>query len=183
MKTKLSGSALAIVICAVAAICTTTGITLAYLFARTPQVNNSFEPVFVSCEVEESFDGTTKSDVKVKNTGDISAYIRATLVVMWTANDGSVNSSAPAEGVDYTISLGSSNWVKGSDGFYYYIHSVAANDATAVLINSITTTADAPDGYSLSVHIAATAIQASPARAVEEAWGVTVHSNGNITPP
>lgn len=183
MKIKLSGNALVILICAAAAICATTGITLAYLFARTPQINNSFEAVFVSCDVEESFDGSTKSDVKVRNTGDISAYIRATFVVVWTAEDGSINSSAPVEGVDYTISLGSSNWVKGSDGFYYYIHSVASNDATAVFINSISPSAEAPDGYSLSVHIAATAIQAAPARAVEEAWGVTVHNNGNITPP
>ena len=99
--------------------CVATGTTLAYLFADAPRLDNKFEPVSVTCEVVESFDGKLKSDVSIRNTGDVDAYIRATLVVTWTAADGTVHSSAPAESVDYSITYGSAKWVKGSDGFYW----------------------------------------------------------------
>ena len=84
------------------------GVTLAYLLAETPDVENSFVPVNVSCEVIETFTGTAKSNVSVKNTGDITAYVRATFVVMWMADDGSVYGVAPKAGTDYSIQF--SQW-------------------------------------------------------------------------
>ena len=179
---KISKRLLITIICVAIAVCATTGGTLAYLFSKTEARDNAFEPVFVSCQVEESFDGVTKSDVKIKNTGDVKAYIRATFVVMWRSDDGKVHSSTPVEGQDYMITLGSTKWVKGSDGFYYYTSAVHSGESTDILISSISKTADGPEGYSLSVHVAATAIQSEPATAVEEAWKVTVQSNEKLTP-
>ena len=161
----------------------TTGGTLAYIFTGTPSVDNTFQPVYVSCSVEESFDGTTKSDVAVKNTGDINAYIRATFVVMWVADDGSVLSTKPVLGTDYTLTYGSGNWALGSDGFYYYTLPVSAGITTANLLDRVTLKGEAPDGYSLTVHVAATAIQAEPAAAVTEAWGVQISSDGKLIVP
>lgn len=183
MKFKFSKKFLITLICAVVAICATTGGTLAYLFAKTEEANNSFTPVFVSCKVEEEFDGVTKSNVKVRNTGDISAYIRATTVITWTSESGSVHSRTPVEGVDYVIASGSHNWVQGSDGFYYYLYPVASGATTDLLFGSIKEASEAPEGYSLTVHIIASAIQSEPANAVSEAWGTTVQSGGAITPP
>ena len=159
------------------------GATLAYLLAETPAVENNFVPVYVSCEVIEEFTGTTKSNVSVKNTGDIKAYIRATFVIMWTSEDGSVYSIPPKEGVDYSITLGSSSWSLGSDGFYYYELPVEAGASTDAIIDSLTILSTPPEGHNLNVHVAATAIQAEPAGAVEDAWGATVQENGALTAP
>ena len=180
---KISKKLLITIICAALAICVTAGGTVAYIFSKGQETENDFEPVFVSCDVEESFDGVTKTDVKVRNTGDINAYIRATFIVMWTSDSGSVYSSAPVENTDYKIVFGSPSWVKGSDGFYYYSLPVSSGSATDLLIQSISLIGEAPEGYSLSVHITATAIQAEPPKAVQDAWGATVQAGGGLTPP
>ena len=172
------------IICAVLVIAVAVGATIAYIMADTPPVENTFEPVFVSCAVEETFDGAVKSNVTVKNTGDISAYIRAAVVVTWVSdNDGSVNSTAPVAEVDYSISMGSSLWVKGSDGFYYYTAPIVAGESTEKLINTLTTVGDGLEGHSLSVQILASAIQAEPVEAVNMAWGASVSADGSLISP
>ena len=86
-------------------------------------------------------------------------------------------------GTDYIITAGSPKWTLGTDGFYYYSASVAPGDLTDVLIASIVQKDTAPDGYSLAVHVAATAIQSEPASAVSDAWGVQILSNGGLVAP
>ena len=162
---------------------TAVGGTLAYIFSKTPEAPNSFTPVLVSCSVEESFDGETKSDVKIKNTGDIAAFVRATFVVTWTNDSGEVHSASPIESTDYTVTLGSPKWTKGSDGFYYYSNSVMPSEVTDIFISSISPSATAPNGYKLSVQIVATAIQSEPAEAVNEAWGATVQGTNGLVAP
>jgi len=159
------------------------GATVAYIFSETEAEDNVFDPVFVACSVKESFDGVTKENVRVQNDGGIPAFVRATYVVTWCAEDGSVYSSTPKEGVDYSFSRGSDKWVKGSDGFYYYTHRVEAGAVTENLIGAIASLGTAPDGYSLNVRVAASAIQAEPAAAVAEAWGATSNGEGFLTPP
>ena len=183
MKVKISKRLLIIIISLLITVCAATGGTVAYLMAQTPEVENSFDPVFVSCQVSESFDGITKTDVKVTNTGDITAYIRATFIPMWKADNGAVHSSTPVQDSNFQLTLGSDKWVKGSDGYYYYTVPVLAGASTDVLFAEITPIGDSPDGYSLSVHIAATAIQAMPAEAVNQAWGATVRSDGSLIVP
>jgi hypothetical protein len=180
---KISKKLLIILICAVIAVCSTVGGTVAYIFSKGEETKNSFEPVFVSCDVEETVHGQAKTDIKVRNTGDISAYIRATFVVMWVSDSGSVHSSSPVKNVDYTVNFGSEKWVIGSDGFYYYTSPVLTAGVTETFILSISPVGEAPDGYSLAVHVAATAIQAEPTNAVNETWGATVQKNGQLTPP
>lgn len=180
---KISKKLLISLICAFVAVCLATGGTIAYILTNTEEAENTFEPVFVSCQVNESFNGITKSNVNVKNTGDISAYIRATFVVMWVSDSGSVYSSSPVENEHYSIVMGSAKWTKGSDGFYYYSSPVSAGQSTDYLISSVNQISDGPEGYHLSVHIAATAIQSTPYNVVNEAWGAVVQSNGEITPP
>ena len=174
---------LIIIVALLLAISTATGVTIAYIIADTPPVQNDFTPVFVRCEVVETFNGTTKSDVKIKNTSDINAYIRATFVVTWTNDSGNVLGQAPVLGTDYSLALGSEKWMLGSDGFYYYTLPVSSKTSTEILISEITVIGTAPSGYSLSVHVAATAIQAEPIRAVTDAWGVQIQSNGSLIAP
>ena len=158
------------------------GGTLAWLTANTGPVVNTFTPAHVTCQVDETFDGTTKSDVKVKNAGDIPAYIRAYIVVTWKDAAGNVYGQKPVANADYTMEMAqNTGWVTGSDGYYYYTDAVDSKGKTGVLIKSCPEiTGKAPVGCNLSVEIMAEAIQSVPEEAVEDAWGVTVN-NGTLS--
>ncbi len=162
------------------------GGTLAWLTAQD-SVTNTFSPAYVTCKVEETFNGTEKTNVQIKNTSDIPAYIRAYIVVTWKDADDAddnVYGKLPVEGTDYTMTMSSGTaWKKGSDGYYYYTSPVAADDTTGVLISSCTEkTEKAPAGYRLSVEIIAEAIQSVPTTTVGDVWGsvASVDSNGTL---
>lgn len=173
------------IICVV--FCIISGITLAYVATQTDALKNVFSPTHVACEViEEPFDGVTKSGVRIKNTGDTTAYIRATIVATWMSENGDqVSATSPTSGIDYSITLNDgngSNWVKSSDSFWYYKLPVNATAETEDLIESCTVLTTPPDGYYLSVDIIASAIQSSPDSVVKDNWdtGVADVVNGNL---
>ena len=158
------------------------GGTVAWLAANTPGLTNTFTPGEVKCTVEESFDGTTKQNVKIKNTGNTDAYIRAKVVVTWKDAAGNVYGGAtPVADTDYTITYRTSGWIQVGD--YWYCTQPVAPDATNNLTPELISEAKpvdgkAPAGYALSIEILAEAIQSSPASAVQEAWGF-VPGSGN----
>ena len=89
--------------------------TVAFLTDRTDPVVNEFGGSVVDCLVVEEFDGETKSDVAVQNTGDTKSYVRAAVIVTWMSEDkSSVTAKVPAEGVDYDIVMADSLWEKGA---------------------------------------------------------------------
>ena len=181
---KNTSKGLILIICTVfILIAAATGTTLAYIFDGTPSIENSFEPVYVSVEVTSDTVGEARVGYKVKNTGDIDAYVRATVVVMWMADDGSVLGTAPLLDTDYTVTLNSLRWQKGSDGFYYYSSPLTPGASTEIFIDEVTLIGEAPAGYSLYVHVAASGIQTDPARVVAETWYVTVADDGTLIPP
>ena len=179
-KRKINTAVLLIIIGAI--LLTSIGVTLAYLSLKTPEITNNFVPAAVSCKVEEQFEDGVKSQVKVRNTGDASAYIRAAVVVNFVNDlNGSVLSTAPVEGQDYTLTFEDNlAWKKGADGYYYHKQPVAVNSLTNTLISSAQALNE-PEGYSLSIQILASAIQSDPPKAVQESWGVTIR-NKEITP-
>ena len=158
------------------------GGTLAYIIANTVSVENKFTPGEVRCEVLEDFDKITKSNVRIKNTGNTAAYIRATYVVTWQKDDGTVNGKMPVVGTDYTIEFAENSGWKLIGDYWYYTSPVAAGGETGVLIASckLAEGAAVPTGYHLSVEIIASAIQSEPASVVAEKWHVAV-DNGKIT--
>ena len=156
------------------------GSVWAYLTDHTEPMQNEFIPARVTCAVEETFTGSVKSDVKIRNTGNVDAYIRATVIATFVAENGKVLATAPVEGVDYTVTWATMGWNKGSDGFWYHTASVAPDQLTANLIESATAIT-APEGFRLNVQIVATAIQSNPAAAVTEAWGITP-TDGQLLP-
>ena len=159
----------------------TAGATLAYL-SHQSGLTNQFQIAEVSTEIKETFDGETKNDVKVENTGDVPAYIRAAVIIGWedAAGNPLIDEEAPKENTDYTIemNLNSSSaegkWVLANDGYYYYTMPVAGGGETENLINQckdINLQAHKQAGKYLVVDIAAQSIQAEPAAAVLAAWG------------
>lgn len=157
------------------------GSTIAYIALKTPKITNEFVPAKVTCLVEEEFTNGVKSNVCVRNTGNVSAYMRAAIVVNWVNdNDGTVLSNVPVEGTDYSLTLNNQGWEKGKDGYYYYVNPVEVGLTTSVLITEAEEL-KSPDGYSLSIHVLASAIQSEPSKAVEQSWNVKV-SNGIMLP-
>lgn len=157
------------------------GGTLAYLAARTDAIVNTFNPAKVDIRIDENFDGTTKENVKITNTGDTDVYIRATYVVTWKDAAENVYPEQPQPGVDYTIGLNPNGDWCNYKGYYYYTNPVAPGASTGVLISSCAPVAGrAPEGYTLSVDVLASAIQSVPAEAVGQAWGVSI-APGSVT--
>ena len=169
-----------------AILCVTVGGTLAFLVDTDGPINNIFNPSKVTTEVEEKLDQEQliKKDVKIKNTGDTDAYIRAAVVVTWQNKAGEVYGKLPVSGTDYEISYDLKNgWSLGSDGFYYWKGIVKSDDEapkdcwTGVLITSCKPKVDPPaEGYFLNVEIIGSGIQAKGKDAngktpVELAWG------------
>ena len=169
MKTKQPVALVALLLL----LCCTVAGTLAYLVDSTDPVTNTFTPASVSTEVKEDFDGITKSNVTIKNTGNIDAYIRATVVVNWASDKevGVVSGTAPKEGTDYTIDWTMVNWVKVGD-YYYYTQKVAAKGETKQLFTDckLKEGVTPPSGYHLQVTILADGIQAEPVHVVADLW-------------
>lgn len=161
------------------AFCTASGV-FAYLISRPDVLINRFDPASVSCSVEEEFENDVKRNVKIRNTGNVDAYIRVVVVATFQTQEGHVLSVAPKEGVDYTVSWSANGWEKGSDGFWYYRLPVSPNGLTANLIESATVLTS-PENARLNLQIVASALQTDPATAVERAWGITP-VNGEISP-
>lgn len=162
--------------------------TAAYLIDHTETVVNTFEAAEIPPVVVENFDGTTKSEVKIMNNGNVDAYIRVSVVFTWRDANGNVYGEMPVENTtanpdgDYVITWSgletNGGWIAGSDGFYYYVGSddpkVAPLEQTSELFTKCEPVEGAaPDGYSLSVEILAQTIQADPDEAIIDSWGTT----------
>ena len=180
----------------------TVGGTLAYIVADSGPVKNTFTPSEVTTPVDEDVSNGVKTSVRIKNTGDTTAYIRTAVVITWQDKNGNILGEKPVEDTDYDIDYanvvepGANRWIKGADGFYYWTSPVLSEDETStncmtgVLINSceakqtktIGTGADAVT-YSLAVEIIGSGIQSVPASVVVEEWssGVSSVSGDTLT--
>lgn len=167
--------------------------TLAWL-SVTGVLVNQFGIGSVTPSVQETLNGKVKSDVKAKNTGTAPAYIRAAVDIYWQDQDGARLWDEPKEEpkgeADYEIAWSVAdasgansayNWVKASDGFYYWTSPVAPGAETGVLINRVTEL-KATEGRNLVVDISTQAVQATPDEAVHDAWGCSVE-NDVLVPP
>ena len=181
-------------------LCLAVGVTVAYLTDVTYLVKNIFEPGVVTTEVAENLvdqDGVTvKKDVKIKNTGNVESYIRATYVVNWKNATGDVYGKyEPVEGTDYILKLkeysssDEAKWIQGDDGFYYWTKPVLSeeeaptNCSTGILIERCTVDNrpdDLPEGYFLSVEILGSGIQSKPDSTVHKAWPAVEVNSGKL---
>lgn len=161
-------------------ISTAVGSTVAFLATKTEPVENSFEYANVSCEVTQNCDTDGSSIVQVKNTGTISAYIRAAVVANWIDADGRNIAASVPEGYSYDLTCSSGSWAQGNDGFFYYLLPVAPGALTEGSLLTCTVTCPDNPEYTLSVEVLAEAIQSTPASAVYEAWRAAVDGSGML---
>ena len=183
MKTKQPVALVALLVL----LCCTVAGTLAYLVTNTDPVTNTFTPAHVSTAVDETFKNGVKSDVKIQNTGNIDAYIRVAVVANWANSAGDVyGGAAPTDkgaNKDYDLTLKANNgWVKGADGYYYYIHPVAPKESTTAIFEDITQLTDDPaEGYGLQITILADGIQSEPGTTVVSVWKSVTDVNTDKT--
>lgn len=169
------------------------GTTLAWLTDKTDALTNNFTYAKVSCEVLETVNEneTQKTNVRIQNTGNTEAYIRATYVVTYRDDTGSILYETLSNGrwdVDLSDIINKESWVQGTDGYWYCKTPVVPGAETPKLfIDSIDGNGTfLNDGRSNEqaityVEILATAIQSQPVNAMGEAWGYTMN-NGTLTP-
>ena len=171
MKTKQPVALVALLVL----LCCTVAGTLAYLVTSTDPVTNTFTPAKVETEVTESFvedkGELVKSNVQIKNNGNIDAYIRVAVVANWANSAGDVyGGAAPEKGTDYTEPVLQDGWIKVGD-YYYYTSAVPADGSTGTLfapIKQLTTCKDT--NYGLQITILADGIQSEPEHVVADVW-------------
>ncbi len=157
------------------------GGTIAWLSTKTGSIENKFTPSQVSCKVDEVFQNNVKSSVTVKNNSNIDAYIRVKLVT-YRVNDKNQHIGGEAS-VPY-FDLGT-NWIEYK-GYYYYTLPVTSGEDTPNMIKKdgkpirLTGSYSDADGGKQVIEVMAEAIQSVPAKAVGEAWGVSI-SEGSVT--
>ena len=180
-KTLRTGRVTAIVMATVLLLALAIGGTVAWLSTNDEPITNTFTPSKVACEVQEEFDGTVKSNVNVKNTGDTKAFIRVKLVTYRT-NDAGDHIGGTATLPPFTRGA---NWVE-YDGYYYYTLPVKAGDKPATNLTDRMTLKgnyDDADGGRQAIDVMAEAIQSVPEAAVQAAWGLSIDANGNLDVP
>ena len=166
------------------------GVTLGFMFRKTG-ITNTFVPAEVSCTVLEKLDGTDvsegstvvgseKSDICVRNTGNVKEYLRVRLVSYFVDADGNVSGAESSVYPKITLNNG---WLAGEEQTYYYTEPIEPGELTPVMCSPFALCEkETQDGKKLYqvIEVFAEAIQAEPADAVRKAWGVTV-ADGTIT--
>ncbi len=115
---------------------------------------------------------TNASDGSSTDSSNVTAYIRAAIVVNWQDSEGNLW-AVPPKATDYTVSA--PNCTKLGD--YYYYNGACIPGFSFPLTVGLTDSAKAPAGYTLHVKILAEGIQSMPENAVGEAWGYTYLNN------
>ena len=154
MKRKFSKMAITFIAAAALIIGCVAGGALAYLVGNTDPVTNTFVAGEVKCVVEQN-DNSTSTSATVKNTGNVRAYIRAT-VVGNTLNDAGQITGNWTDETKVLYLLNTEKWTQGNDGYYYYNGVVDPDGKTENLFKS-----NAPASLNhLLITVLAEAIQA-----------------------
>ena len=106
---------------------TVLGGTLAY-FTTSSNIVNKFESGLYQNRIVEEFESpnnwvpgtTTKKEIRVENTGDVSMALRASIVESWVNKKGNNISLTDDNGNIAAIINYGSNWDRGDDGYFDY---------------------------------------------------------------
>ena len=186
-KPKRSVKPFLIAFCVCILSCAAVSGSLAWLISTPEPVVNTFTPGAVTIQVDETFNGTTKSDVRIKNTGNVPAYIRVALVPAWVDDEGNI-AAKPASlklNDDCNIAWGKvgngyeDDWFIGSDGFYYCKTVIEPGKSTPILIKSCTVKGEEHE-YDFELQVIASAVQSLPTSTVGEVWPVVVGTDGTL---
>lgn len=122
------------------------------VFNQTLTAENKFTVGAYGTQIEEKFTPpedwtpgtTTDKEVWVKNTGDIPVVVRVGYAETWVDADKKdlsltfTDDSGKEQEAAIKNWTDPSDWVKGTDGFYYYIGIVNGGEQTKPLLDSVT---------------------------------------------
>ena len=184
-KALRTGRLTTMVIATVLLLALAIGGTVAWLSTKDAPIQNKFLPTKVTCEVTERFDGSTgvKSNVNVKNTGTIDAFIRVKLVT-YRVNKDNQHIGGEAEIPTFTLGAGWAYY----EGYYYYTLPVAPGKQPKTNLTDsmiLTGTYNDADGGKQVIEVMAEAIQSVPEDAVKAAWGAefSIGADGSLIVP
>lgn len=143
--------------------------------------NNFFSPM-VDIEILKE-DTSGLENFKIQNKSNTTVFVRAEAIGTLKNSDGAIVSSMNAgsghatEG--YVISMNTgTDWVRGSDGYFYYVRPVKIDEVTELLFKSYSVS-DSTLAFELNVYA-----QAVLPENVEGAWGASLdESLSTLTPP
>ena len=162
------------------------GGTIAYLTTHTGPVENTFTAPTTDVDITDEVEGEVKKDVVITNKSSYPVYIRVAIVANWRDAAGNIvapwmNTASEGE----FAGLPGEYWVKYGD-YYYYTLPVAAGQTTgAPLFTSYTigtkpNDAEGNQAAYLEMDLLVQAVQAEPADAAKELWGVAI-SQDSVT--
>ncbi len=152
-----------LVVCLILLVAVGVGGTLAYFQMASNPVINTFQAGSVGAQINETVNGNTKTMISVTNTGASPVYARIRLVSYFEASQGVLDASKASPSVSFTLGDG---WVQlGS--YYYYTTPLAAGATTTDLLGS-----DVSMAAGQVIEVLADTVQATPAQAVVDTWGV-----------
>lgn len=182
-KPKRSIKPFLIAFCVCILACAAVSGSLAWLISTPEPVVNEFTPGAVTIQVVETFDYSTKSDVSIKNTGNVPAYIRVALIPAWVDDKGNIAAKPkPASLDNCNITWGddfNQFWFEGTDGFYYCKTFINPDKSTPILIKSCTVKGEEHE-YDFELQVIASAVQSLPTTTVEAVWPVVVDTDGTL---
>lgn len=181
-KPKRSIKPFLIAFCVCILACAAVSGSLAWLISTPEPVVNEFIPGEVTIQVDETFDGSTKSDVSIENTGNVPAYIRVALVPAWVDDEGNIAAKPASLKLDCDITWGDNFnqfWFEGTDGFYYCKTVIEPDESTPILIKSCTVKGEGHE-YDFELQVIASAVQSLPTTTVEAVWPVVVDTDGTL---
>ncbi len=177
-----------LILAVIALTVTSVGVNLAFMFKKAINVSG-FTAGRVEIVLHEKTDGaevtgnnaagSEKSDIRVENTGNIKAFIRIKIVSYYTDAEGNACGNLSSQFPEIALQNG---WIAGAEHTYYYPYAVAPGSMTEILCEPVTLgQRELAEGEVLyqTIEVFAEAVQAEPASAAEEAWGVTV-TDGEI---
>ena len=149
--------------------------------------------------IDDEVEGNEKKNVEIRSTANstVKCYIRALIIGNWHQNLGTESDPVPGDimapwSIDNNAftdpalpadvgEVSASNWVLGSDGFYYYKYPVYPDTETGgeeepdKLFGTYTAPATAPvEGTYLNLSIVAQAVKWDDGKiAATQAWGIT----------
>jgi len=115
-------------------------------FTSSVTLKNEFSTHTYSAIITEKFTSpdkwtpgtTTEKIVNVTNTGNVEVAVRATYTEKWVAADGTTILEGIRNNEKVALFDVGSDWIKGTDGYYYYNKTLAKDQTTSNFIESVT---------------------------------------------
>lgn len=156
------------------------GMSYNYRISLTPELPDGY-----GISVEETFNGSVKSHVNMKNNTEKNLYIRAAIIANWVNEAGDIVASCDFQHsgslAGFNVFSVGGRWTMHTDGFIYYKKAIRSGRSTTDLFTSYTPGTPPVAGSRLEMTIIIQGVEYDRnMRLAEEAWGHNLPLAGSI---